>query len=251
MRITLGVLSTFILAGCAGSPPKPASVQGEYRPVNQLTAFAPAPGAAPVAARTTPLASATGAPTKVHEAPPQQPAAGVDFFFEGDIRDSLHALKKVYPQLTVWPMLGQPKPKFIKLDLKGTSLKAALRALGTAGGADVDIGFFEPKTAAMMTYVSSAPVQATDPKIDWEILESDGTLQKTLARWAQVANWDVRWEGVPDIHNRSYVKLPNLDFLDVAEYVFSNAKTAAKAAGIELEITAYPNRVLVISRVEK
>jgi hypothetical protein len=45
-----------------------------------------------------------------------------------------------------------------------------------------------------------------------------------------------------------YTKLPDKYFLEAAEYVLSQAKAAAKDAGIELAITAYPNRFLVISK---
>ncbi len=35
MRYTIGILTICILAGCAGAPPKPPAVQGEYRPINK------------------------------------------------------------------------------------------------------------------------------------------------------------------------------------------------------------------------
>lgn len=82
----------------------------------------------------------------------------------------------------------------------------------------------------------------------WEILESDVTLQNTLSRWGKVANWEVNWVDTPEIRNPGYVKLPDRDFLSAADYVLSKAKSAAKAAGIEIFIKAYPNRVLVISK---
>lgn len=86
---------------------------------------------------------------------------------------------------------------------------------------------------------------------DWEILVTDGTLQNTIDRWAKSANWEVYWKDIPEIKNPGYVKLPDRDFLAAAEYVLSKAKDAAKTVGIELSITAYPNRVLVISKEAK
>lgn len=83
---------------------------------------------------------------------------------------------------------------------------------------------------------------------DWEILAVDGTLQTTIERWAKTANWQVHWKDIPEIRNPGYVKLPDRDFLSVADYVLSRAKSAAKAVGVEIVITAYPNKVLVISK---
>ena len=91
-----------------------------------------------------------------------------------------------------------------------------------------------------------APVQAQHPT--WEILADDETLQNTFSRWGKLANWDVRWIGIPDIKNPGHVALPAGDFLATANHVLSQAQRVAKVAGIDLSITAYPNRVLVISK---
>lgn len=82
----------------------------------------------------------------------------------------------------------------------------------------------------------------------WEILAEDQTLQNTFARWGKLANWDVKWIGLPDIKNPGHVTLPPGDFLATANNVLAQAQRTAKAAGIDLSITAYPNRVLVISK---
>ena len=82
----------------------------------------------------------------------------------------------------------------------------------------------------------------------WEILGTDKTLQNTFERWAKSANWQVYWENIPTINNRSFVKFPASDFLTVADHVLNQAKNAAKAAGVNISIKAYPNRVLVISK---
>ena len=85
----------------------------------------------------------------------------------------------------------------------------------------------------------------------WEILATDRTLQNTLERWGKLASWDIKWIGVPEIKNPGDVSLPASDFLTAASTVLNQAQRAAKAAGIDLLITAYPNRVLVISKAIK
>lgn len=87
--------------------------------------------------------------------------------------------------------------------------------------------------------------------MSWEILASDGTLQKTLARWGRQAGWEVHWNNVPEINNPGYVKLVDGDFLSAAEDVLSKARVAALEAGFELSIVAHPNRVLVITKENK
>ena len=97
--------------------------------------------------------------------------------------------------------------------------------------------------------VQMAAPQIQAPNITkWEILESDITLEKTFARWSKLANWEVKWINMPEIKNQGYVDLPGRDFLSAADYVLSKAKVAAKSAGIDISVTAYPNNVLVISK---
>lgn len=91
-------------------------------------------------------------------------------------------------------------------------------------------------------------VKATTERADtWEILPTDATLQDTFERWGKLANWTIHWEDVPPIRNHSFIKFPASDFFTIADQVLTQAKTAAKAAGIDLEIKAYPDRVIVIS----
>lgn len=92
-----------------------------------------------------------------------------------------------------------------------------------------------------------APKAPKAPK--WEILATDMTLQNTFARWGKLAGWEVKWQDIPDIKNPGYVMLPESDFLAAASNVLKQATRAAKAAGIEMSAKAYPNRVLVISKV--
>ncbi|AAK97741.1 conjugal transfer protein (plasmid) [Xylella fastidiosa 9a5c] len=42
MRYTFGIVTVYLLAGCAGSPPKPPEVKGKYRPINRVEAPASA-----------------------------------------------------------------------------------------------------------------------------------------------------------------------------------------------------------------
>lgn len=92
-----------------------------------------------------------------------------------------------------------------------------------------------------------AELAPQNPK--WEILTTDGTLQNTFERWGKVANWEVKWLDIPDIKNPGHVvSLPDGEFLTTAGLVLKQAQRAAKEAGMELSVKAYPNRVLVISK---
>lgn len=102
-------------------------------------------------------------------------------------------------------------------------------------------------TAAPTTLDLNVKVK-TEISDSWEILSSDATLQDTFQRWGKLANWTIHWEDVPPIRNRSFVKFPASDFFTIADHVLNQAKNAAKAAGIDLTIKAYPNRVIVISK---
>lgn len=84
---------------------------------------------------------------------------------------------------------------------------------------------------------------------DWEILLDDGTLQNTINRWAALANWDVKWQDIPNIKNISYAKLSNKDFIGAADYVLNYVKLLANNSGIKISVTAYTNNVLIISKV--
>lgn len=106
----------------------------------------------------------------------------------------------------------------------------------------------ENRDSYTATFGANAKAVSTNKEADWEILTADGTLRKTLERWAQVANWEIVWTDLPEFKNPGYVKLEKRDFLSVSDYVLSKAKNAAKEAGFEIFITAYPNRVLVISK---
>lgn len=109
-----------------------------------------------------------------------------------------------------------------------------------------------PKAATIGSYTVTAGTVISTPapnkEFDWEILESDGTLRKTLERWAKVADWEIVWTDLPEFKNPGYVKLTKRDFTSATDYVLNKARNAAKEAGIEFFVTAYSNRVLVISK---
>ena len=115
MRYTIGVLTICLLAGCAGSPPKPPTFKGEYRPINR--------------------------PIEIKEtASTQTVKPGIfDFNYEGDIVDSLEALQAVQPQIKVLPPLGNVTALPVRVNLYGTTLETALRAIGEQGGDVADV----------------------------------------------------------------------------------------------------------------
>lgn len=110
MRHLIGVLVIGLLAGCSFSPPKPPEAKGDYRPVNRPVV---------VAKQTRP--------------------ATFDFSFEGDIADSLTALKEVQPQIKVLPPVGYVAPWPVRVNLQRTTLESALRAIGEQGGDVADV----------------------------------------------------------------------------------------------------------------
>ncbi|MDP2027522.1 hypothetical protein [Sulfuriferula sp.] len=110
MRHTLVALFVVSLAGCSMSPPKPPAVQGEYRPVNRA------------------ITNQQTAKTKIF-----------DYRFEGDIVDALPALREAHPSLIVLPPEGMASPVTVKINLHGTTLEKALRAIGEQGGGNADV----------------------------------------------------------------------------------------------------------------
>jgi hypothetical protein len=133
MRYMLGVLTVCLLAGCAGSPPKPPMPEGDYRPINRPAAPAP---------------------------------QGVfDFHYEGDILGALPALKRVAPQINVMPTLGKPSPLPVRVNLRGATLEDALRAIGEQGGdvADVVLNTTRHQGGNHVFVRFRAPIETTTP----------------------------------------------------------------------------------------
>ena len=113
MRFQSGVLIACILAGCAGSPPKPPTFKGEYHPVNKAM---------------------------IKQASNQAIAASTfDFAYEGDILNSLDALRIKQPQIKVLSPLGKASPLPVRINLKDTTLETALKAIGEQGGNVADV----------------------------------------------------------------------------------------------------------------
>lgn len=107
MRYTVVVLTMCLLAGCSGSPPKPAMPDGEYRPINRSAS---------------------------------QPKKEVfDFAYEGDVLGALPALREVAPQIKVMSSVGVPFPLYVKLNLRNTTLENALRAIGEQGDSIAEV----------------------------------------------------------------------------------------------------------------
>ncbi|MEY3201042.1 MAG: hypothetical protein RIR70_592 [Pseudomonadota bacterium] len=105
-----------LLAACSGTPPRPAGVSGDYRPINPPQASRPA------------------------QAIPQV----FDFFYEGDIQGALEALSTIQPQVTVTPAIGRPVPVKVRINLRETNLETALRAIGDQGGRIADVVWYSP-----------------------------------------------------------------------------------------------------------
>jgi len=107
MRYILLIFTFCLLAGCAGSPPKPPLPTGEYRPINI----------------------------------PAEPVRldVFNFSYEGDILGVLPALKEVAPQITIMPSLGQASPLPVRLNLFGVGLEDVLHAIGEQGGGIADV----------------------------------------------------------------------------------------------------------------
>lgn len=131
MRYMIGVLTACLLAGCAGSPPKPPMPEGDYRPINRPAA------------------------------PARQGA--FDFSYEGDILGALPALKHVAPQIDVMPTLGKPSPLPVRVSQRGTTLEDALRAIGEQGGdvADVVLNTTRHQGGNQVFIRFRAPIEST------------------------------------------------------------------------------------------
>jgi hypothetical protein len=115
MHITILAFLFLALAGCVGSPPKPPEVKGEYRPINRIE------------------------PKQIATHYGRLTQQTFDFYYEGDIVESLHALHNVQPQLIVLPPLGKRISLPVRVNLQATTLADALKAIGEQGGRFADV----------------------------------------------------------------------------------------------------------------
>lgn len=117
----LAAAAALTLSGCAGTPPKPASPGGDYRPVNRIaTVFHPG------ATAPTPLMAVASLPAS---APVGPVTAGFNLRFDGDLQNALGALRDAIPGLKVVDPIGKPVPVPVALALNGASLESAVREL--------------------------------------------------------------------------------------------------------------------------
>lgn len=128
MRNTIGFLTFCLLAGCAGSPPKPPAVKGEYQPINKIE----------VVKKVEKVEVFHKEEVKPAPTDPVIPTV-FDFQYEGDIVNSLGALRTIQPQLEILPTIGKVAPLPVRVSLHGTTLGGALKALGEQGGKVADV----------------------------------------------------------------------------------------------------------------
>lgn len=118
----------------------------------------------------------------------------------------------------------------------------ALLGLG-AHAAEPDAAATEQKS---VTTATAAPTRSASKAIlRWDVLEADGTMESTLARWARLAGWSVRWAGVPEIPVDGDVVISG-DFMKAVSVLATNANNQ----GYPIAVDAYSNKVLVVKLKE-
>lgn len=104
--------------------------------------------------------------------------------------------------------------------------------------------FAAPAAPPQVASVPAALTRPAAPAItSWSVQKADETIEHMLLRWAKEAGWRVVWQGAPSVAITGDATLSRPDFLQAADYVISQAKTA----GYKLRATAYSNKTLVIS----
>ena len=97
-----------------------------------------------------------------------------------------------------------------------------------------------------ITSAAAAPARTASKAIQrWDVLEADGTMESTLARWARLAGWSVRWAGVPEIPVDGDVVISG-DFMKAVSVLATNANNQ----GYPIAVDAYSNKVLVVKLKE-
>ncbi len=123
--------------------------------------------------------------------------------------------------------------------------KAPQAVASSAYRSDVQAG------SARSGVVSSSAVQSQTPGVQtsrpssWTVRKADQDIEKMLSRWAGESGWKVVWTGAPTVPITADADRPltHPDFLQAADYVVTQAKTA----GYPIKATAYSNQVLVIT----
>ncbi len=77
----------------------------------------------------------------------------------------------------------------------------------------------------------------------WLVKKSDENIEKMLERWAREAGWKLVWQAGPLVPITGDSGLSRPDFLQAADYVISQAKSA----GYRIKATAYSNNTLLVT----
>lgn len=125
MRLIASTTIAIMLVGC-GSPPKPSTVKGEYRPINRITDGRTAE---------------------------KRTERVFDFLFDGDIGDSLVALQAIQPQIQVKPPIGRAFPLPLRLELRGVTLEDVLQAIGEQGVNIADVVWLPASNEVFIRYL--------------------------------------------------------------------------------------------------
>lgn len=99
----------------------------------------------------------------------------------------------------------------------------------------------KPVTTASVSAV--APGAAPSMPSHWAVRKTDETIERMLERWGRESGWRVVWQGGPTVAITGDSTLQRPDFIQAADYVVNQAKTA----GYRIRATAYSNQTLVIT----
>lgn len=131
-------ISCIGLTACAGSPPPPPAVEGDYRPVNINMNIDDASNRLPVIPKV------------------------FNFKYDGDIANALDTLRVAQPQISILPTQGEPVPLPIHIDLHGTDLANTLRAIGEQGGNAAEVVWHTSRNHGGQVFIRfHSPSEAT------------------------------------------------------------------------------------------
>lgn len=146
------------------------------------------------------------------------------------------------------PITQQPTALTSKIAAKKVEL-ANLVANGIITPAQSN-AILERTIEAALTSDFAKSANANASGENFEIRESDGTLQATLNRWAASAGWKISWKGVAPIRNpKGTIPINENYFIDAADRVLQSANAAlGRKNGVQLVVAAYSNNVLVVTQ---